>query len=129
MLQLVLTDLIEHHGVNAFYVGNQGNFDKMVIFLLKSLKQKYPHITYAVVLAYLPKGHISLDLDAQDFSTTIFPEGIEKVPKRFAICWRNKWMIRQSDIVVTWVVRDGGAARFESLAERQGKRLIKLYKG
>lgn len=26
-LREALTDLIEHHGVNLFYVGNQGNFD------------------------------------------------------------------------------------------------------
>ena len=29
-LRSVLIELIENHGVDVFYVGNQGNFDRMV---------------------------------------------------------------------------------------------------
>ena len=28
---------------------------------------------------------------------TLLPEGIENVPPRFAISWRNKWMLERSD--------------------------------
>ena len=57
----------------------------------------------------------------------MLPEGIEAVPPRFAIVWRNKWMLRQSDYVVTYVTHSwGGAAQFASLAERQKKTVIHL---
>jgi hypothetical protein len=61
-------------------------------------------------------------------SDTLLPEGIETAPKRFAITYRNKWMIEQSDFVVTYVVHDAasGAAQFKKLAERRGKTVMEL---
>lgn len=53
-LTAAIIDLIENKGVKKFYVGNQGGFDRMVRARLKELKKKYPHIEYAVVLAYMP---------------------------------------------------------------------------
>ena len=105
-----------------FYVGNNGNFDTMVRRQLEALSQAYP-ITYSVVLAYLPTKKSEYD----DYANTILPEGIETTPKRFAISYRKKWMIQQSDVVVTYVTHSfGGAAQFKELAEIQGKTLIEL---
>ena len=121
-LRTTLVDLIENHGATEFYVGNNGNFDTMVRRQLEELSKIYP-ITYSVVLAYLP----TKKNEYEDHSNTILPEGIETVPKRFAISWRNKWMIEQSDIVVTYVTHTfGGAAQFKEMAKRQGKTVIEL---
>ena len=123
-LRTTLVDLIENHGATEFYVGNNGNFDTMVRRQLENLSQTYP-ITYNVVLAYLPTKKSEYD----DFTNTLLPEGIESVPKRFAISYRNKWMIQQADAVVTYVTHSfGGAARFKAMAERQGKTVIELNK-
>ena len=121
-LRSTLIDLIENKNVNVFYVGNNGNFDTMVRHQLEDLSQTYP-ITYSVVLAYLPTEKNKYD----NLTNTIYPEGLETVPKRFAISWRNKWMIQQSDIVVTYVTHSfGGAVQFKVLAERHGKTIINL---
>lgn len=121
-LQATLIDLIENYGATEFYVGNNGNFDTMVRRQLENLFQTYP-ITYSVVLAYLP----TKKNEYEDHSNTILPEGIETVPKRFAISYRNKWMIKQADVVVTYVTHSfGGAWQFKSLAQRQGKMIIEL---
>ena len=121
-LRSTLIDLIENKNVTVFYVGNNGNFDTMVRRQLEELSQTYP-ISYSVVLAYLPTEKNKYD----DLTHTIYPEGLETVPKRFAISWRNKWMIQQSDIVVTYVTHNfGGAAQFKQMAERQEKTVIKL---
>ena len=121
-LRSTLIDLIENKNVNVFYVGNNGNFDTMVRRQLEDLSQTYP-ITYSVVLAYLPTEKNKYD----DLSNTIYPEGIETVPKRFAISYRNKWMTRQADTVVTYVTHThGGAWQFKAMAERQGKKVIEL---
>ena len=121
-LRATLVDLIENHGATEFYVGNNGNFDTMVRRQLENLSQTYP-ITYNVVLAYLPTKKSEYD----DYTNTIYPEGIETVPKRFAISYRNKWMLEQSDIVITYVAGTyGGAWQFKAMAERQGKKVIEL---
>lgn len=122
-LRAVLVDLIEHHGVEQFYVGQQGNFDTMVRAVLRELAKTYPQIRYAVVLEQLPK----LRGDARCFSDAIFPEGMEDVPPRFAISRRNEWMLRRADMVVTYVTHSwGGAAQYAKKAGKQGKIVLNL---
>ena len=120
-LRSTLIDLIENHDVKRFYVGNHGSFDAIVRRVLRDLSFTYS-ITYYVVIAYLPEKN------NQDCSDTILPEGIETVPKRFAISYRNKWMLERSDYVVTYVVHQigSGAAQFKELAEKQGKTVLEL---
>ena len=122
-LQETLVDLIENHAVDMFYVGRQGAFDAMVRSTLKKLKQEYPHIDYAVVLAYMP-GKPS---EYEDYSDTMLPEGIEAVHPRYAISWRNNWMLNHSDYVVTYITHSwGGAARFAKKAGALKKIIISL---
>ena len=124
-LREVLIDLIENHAVDVFYVGQQGAFDRIVRSVLKELASIYPHIRYAVVLERLPLKRD--EFDSRDYSDTMLPEGIEIVHPRFAISWRNKWMLDQSDYVVTYITHSwGGAAQFAEMAERQEKLIINL---
>ena len=124
-LQAVLVDLIENHAVDMFYVGQQGAFDGIVRSVLKELVSRYPPIRYAVVLERLPPKRD--EYDARDYSDTMLPEGIETVHPRFAISWRNKWMIKHSDYVVTYITHSwGGSAQFAEKAERQQKTEINL---
>lgn len=123
-LRTTLIDLIENYNATEFYVGNSGNFDAMVRRQLEELSRTYP-INYSIVLAYLPGKKTGYDHS----TNTIYPEGIETVPKRFAISWRNKWMIQRSDIVVTYVTHTyGGAWQFKELAKKMGKTIIDLTK-
>ena len=117
-------DLIENHAVDIFYVGQQGTFDEIVHSVLKELVLVYPHIRYAVILERLsPKRD---EFDVRDYSDTMLPEGIETVHPRFAISWR-KWMIKQSDYVVTYITHSwGGAAQFAEKAAKQNKHIINL---
>ena len=123
-LREVLIDLIENRSVNMFYVGNQGQFDTLVRSVLRHLQHEYPHINYAVVLAYMPGKQTEYD----DYSDTMLPEGIESVHPRYAISWRNNWMLKQSDYVVTYITHSyGGAAQYADKARRQKKNEINLY--
>ena len=122
-LRAVLVDLITNHGVDMFYVGRQGQFDTYVYSELKKLKQEYPQINYAVVLAYMPSKKTVYD----DYSDTMLPEGIESIHPRYAISWRNNWMLKQSDYVVTYITHTwGGAAQYAEKAKRQKKAIINL---
>lgn len=119
-LRRAVTELIVEQGVDHFYVGNQGRFDRMVRQLLREMTALYP-IHYDVVLAYFPKE------DGFDYSDTLVPDGLEKVHPRYAISWRNKWMVEQSDYVISYVCRTfGGAAQFTEMARRKNKIVINL---
>ena len=124
-LHEVLIDLIENHTVDMFYIGRQGAFDSIVRSVLKELVSAYPRINYAVVLERMPSEQD--EFDSRDYSDTILPEGIETVHPRFAISWRNKWMIKQSDYVVTYITHSWvGAAQFAEIAERKKENVINL---
>ena len=124
-LREFLVDLIENRAVDMFYVGRQGAFDAIARSVLKELVCAHSHISYAVVLECMPQN-----ADAPivfDYSDTIFPEGIEAVHPRFAIIHRNRWMLRQSDYVITCITHSwGGAAQFAEMAKRQKKRVINI---
>ena len=123
ILKSTLIDLLENHDVTTFYVGNQAGFDYLVKTVLKELANNYS-IDYFVVLAYLPREQDLLSSN----ELTLYPEGLETVPRRFAISYRNKWMIQHSDYVVTYVTNHiaSGAAQFKEIAEKQGKHVINL---
>ena len=124
-LREVLVDLIENYAVDMFYVGQQGAFDGIVRAVLKELVSVYPHIHYAVVLERMPPKRD--EFDTRDYADTMLPEGIEAVHPRFAISWRNTWMLKQSAYVVTYITHSwGGAAQFAEKAERQKKTVINL---
>lgn len=116
-LSAILKMLITEDGVRRFYVGNSGAFDAAVISALELLKTEHD-IEINVVLAYMPK---------ELCPNGLLPEGIEAVPPRFALDYRNNYMLNKSDVVVCYVTADfGGAAKFVKLALRRGKRVINL---
>ena len=120
-LQFIIEQLITEEQIYNFYVGHQGQFDSMVRSVLKELKVKYPHIRYTVVLAYMPDEHIK-EVYGED---TLYPDGLETVPRRFAISKRNDWMIQHSGYAVCYVHKiTGGAAKFREKAEKKGLRVI-----
>ena len=122
-LQSVVIDLITNHGVDMFYVGNQGAFDRLVRGVLREIVQECPQAQYAVVLAYTPSGR-----PAADAADTMLPEVIELVHPRYAISWRNNWMLQRSDFVVAYVAHSwGGAAQYMKKAIRSGKTVINLF--
>ncbi len=122
VLRQTIEHLIIESGADTFYVGNHGNYDHMVARILGELSHDYNYVNCAIVLAYLPPHnteHLPLP--------TIYPEGMEETPHRFAICKRNEWMISRSDIVVVYVTQTfGGAARYKRIAEKKGKHVINI---
>lgn len=119
-LRQVLLNLIENKKVDIFYVGNHGSFDYMVKELLKELKQIY-HINYYVVLAYIPAKN-----DYTDYYDTIYLDELNTVPHKYRIIERNKWMIKKSDFVVTYIRHLGNAREFKEIAKKQNKNIIDL---
>lgn len=114
--------LILSNGVDRFYVGHQGHFDALALKALRELKKQHPEIAYHVVLAYLPQRPLPYDPEE-----TLYPEGLETVPPRFAISRRNDWMLDRAEYAITYVVSPaGGAAKAKQNAMRLKKVVIEL---
>lgn len=125
-LIIALRKLIVCKNVDVFYVGNQGNFDSVVLQSLRLLQKDFPHIRYSVVLAYHPSVNRYSDFVKSE--ETLFPEEMEKIPIRFAIAKRNEWMISKSQYAVVFVRNSfGGASKYKTLAEKKGLKVINLY--
>ena len=70
---------------------------------------------------------IGLSAVFYDLNFTDSGEKIENIPPRFAINYRNKFMLEAADIVVTYVKHSwGGAAKYKRLAEKKNRRIIEI---
>lgn len=124
IISTVIEKLIAEGGVSKFFVGNNGDFDVKVTQALKALKQKYSFIEYFIVLAYLPVKNISMSIAGENL---IIPDGIENIHRRYAISYRNRWMIDHSDIVVAYITKSfGGAFQFVELSKKKGKTVYNI---
>lgn len=111
-------------GVHSFWCGGYGNFDACCARVVHGLKKEYPEIELIYILPYLSGHHIN---GIEMYDGTIYPEGLESVPPRFAIARRNQWMIKNSDVIVAWVDHTWGGAYTACLgAAKQGKKIINL---
>lgn len=111
-----------HNGVDTFYVGHQGQFDRMVFHCLTALQKTHPHVSFGVVLAYLPTGkHDPYQ------GGSLYPEEVSAGPPRFAIERRNKWMIAKAHVCLCYVTHPwGGAYKFAKQAKRAGLTVINM---
>lgn len=119
VLEKTIAELIQKYPDIQFYVGHNGHFDGMARIALKKLSAPY-----AVVLAYLPTRRDEILYRGEN---TLYPEGLETVPKRFAISHRNKWLVNNSDMVIAYIRYTASrAAEFVKSAERRGKTVINI---
>lgn len=123
LLEQTVQRLIEENEEITFLIGTHGTFDLMVQGVLGQALQKYPHITCHIVLSYIPFERN----DELYALPTLVPEGIESVPKRFAISFSNNYMVNECDTVVCYITHDwGGAAQFVEKAMKKGSVIINL---
>ena len=122
-LQTVIHSLIEQ-GATTFYLGGYGAFDGLAASVLRKEKKNHPWIERILVLAYLNGRQ-----DAVGYDGSVYPE-LEKIPRRFAILHRNRWMVQSADVVVAYVLHDwGGAATTLRYAKQKRKRIISYSEG
>ena len=110
-------------------IGCNGGFDKCVTNYLYELKNdKYHQIKICLVLDYLDRKFDEYDkrMIKKYFDDIIYPP-IENRMKKFAIVYRNKWMIDNSDYVIFFVHKSWGGAKLAmDYAKKQNKNYINL---
>ena len=104
--------VIVHFQVTEFYVGGYGQFDSMAADAVRSMQLRYTEVRLYLIYAYLPVRRD--DFITERYDGTIYPEGLESTPRRFAITKRNKWMVDQASAIIAYVDHDWDGA-FQTL--------------
>lgn len=123
-----LAEVVEKHineyGVNTFTVGHYGAFDSMAREVLRETKKRYEDITLYLLAPYALTQKTEIPMD---FDGTFFPEGLEKVPLRYAIVQANRYMVQNSDYLITYCHHIGNTRNIVEYAQRREKKgLIKV---
>lgn len=123
-----LTEAVKRHiteyGVTTFTVGRYGNFDSLVTGVLRDLKKQYTNIKLYLLAPYALTQKTDVPID---FDGTFFPEGLEKVPLRYAIVQANKYMVQHSNYLITYCHHVGNTRNIVEYAQRREKKgLIKV---
>lgn len=108
-----LEDAIEKHivgyGVTEFIVGNYGNFDRLAANAVIRAKQHHPQITLAMLLPYHP---VERPVEKPEgFDGTYYPEGMETVPRHFAIVRANRYVIDHVEYLIAYAWHPASNAR------------------
>ena len=123
LLDAAIKRHITEYGVREFVVGHYGRFDYMAAAAVKVAKEQRPDISLVLLLPHYPFPY-----DTEGYDSTYYPEGMEDVPKPFAIVRANEYMIRTSDYLICYDRGQIGKTRdFVELArKRERKGLIHI---
>ena len=122
-LRAEIKQLIVNKNVSEFVIGEYGSFDALASSAAVSLKSEFPDIRILRLIPYYRPSQSILLPDG--FDGSLFPEGLETVPKRFAIVCANQYMIEHSDHLICFVRysfgNSGKLLEFASKKEQKGK--------
>ena len=117
-IQCAVEKVITEYGVNEFVVGHYGNFDRLAASAVINAKCDHPDISLLMLLPYHPSERpVSLPTE---FDGTYYPDGMEEVPRRFAIVRANRYAIDNTDYLIAHV--DHPASNAQKLLEYASKR-------
>ena len=91
-----MVDAVIEKGVKDFYVGNNGNFDLYAQQVLERRCSK-TSLQYYILLSFPFEKALS---GMQE--RTLYTEGLEKTPLKFAIAKRNDYLIKKSDVLIVY---------------------------
>ena len=108
------------------YLGGYGSFDAFARLCGKKYQETHPNVKLIFVTPYITvdyqKNHDSKIL----YDEIIYPD-LEDKPLKFAISYRNKWMVEQADYVIACITHDwGGAYQTYKHAQRKKKLLFNI---
>ena len=111
VLSELLEDLILNQGVVEFWTGGMGNFDGSFSAAVRGLKRKYPDIKLILIKPYFSNElNTNKEYYEYTYDDVVIPDVLVGVHPKSAITKRNRWMVENSDFIVTYVRRDHGGA-------------------
>lgn len=110
------------------YLGGYGEFDEFAYRCCKKYKDTHPNISLIFITPYITVEYQKNHLDAykKKYDAIIYPE-IEDKPLKYAISYRNKWMVEKADYIVCGILYEfGGAYKTYQHAKRKNKKIINI---
>lgn len=126
----LLDEAIERHiaeyGVTEFVVGRYGRFDQLAAEALRRAKERHPGIRLRLLIPYHPAQR-PVDVPP-GFDDTYYPEGLETVPKRYAIVHADRALVRASQYLIAspGLGQSRELTQYALRRERQGKIQVTL---
>ncbi len=119
-VEAIITRLLREHDFVEFYVGNHGDFDRLTASAIKRTQKRLGRENSSLILV-LPYRNKDVEYYAQFYDDILFPLDPSVHPKA-AITQRNRWMVKQADLLIAYVEpnRTGGAAAALRYAEKEG---------
>ncbi len=112
----------------ALYLGGYGAFDYFAYNCCKKYKIKHPNVSLVFVTPYLTVSYQKNRLDylKANYDCILYPD-LEQIPPRFAIPYRNRYMIDNADFIIAYITHDwGGAYKTYHYAQQKGKQIYNL---
>ena len=106
-----------------FYLGGYGNFDDFAYDCCRKYQKTHPKVSLVFVTPYLivKKSNDPLEHCGRRYDAVLYPE-IENKPMKFAIYYRNRWMVDKADYLICGIEHSwGGAYTTYQYAKSQGK--------
>ena len=101
-LARAIDEAIMRDGVTEFVVGQYGAFDRMAAGCLVEAKKNHPGLRLVLLLPYHPAERpVALP---RGFDASLYPPGMEKVPRRLAIVRANEYMARHCDVLICYAL-------------------------
>lgn len=127
ILKEEIEKLIIKNNVTEFFIGSYGNFDNYAVNAVNCLKNKYSYIKLIYVTPYLYKLESDKNYINHICDETIYPEGLEVIPQKFAITHRNRWVVEHSDFMIVYVNHSyGGAYTAMKYGKNKGIKIINI---
>ena len=126
-LMSILDEAIGDRSVE-FFLGGYGGFDSFAYTCCRDFTEKHQNTSLVFVTPYITESYQKNHLEymAGGFDSIIYPE-LEKIPKRYAISHRNRYMAEKADLIICYVKRNfGGAYQAVRYAKSKGKEIINL---
>lgn len=111
-----------------FYTGAMGDFDAQFSNSVRRAKTIYPQIKLICVKPYFTNDlNTNKEYYAALYDDVVIPTEIIGLHYKSAIKARNRWMVDNSDLIISYVTRDyGGAADAIKYANNQNKHIINI---
>ena len=113
---------------SEFFLGGYGGFDSFAYSCAKKFKLYHPESSLIFITPYISTQYQNrhLQYKREEYDQIIYPE-LEKVPPRYAILHRNKWIVDKADIIISYIDRQyGGAYKMYEYAKRKNKNIYNI---
>ncbi len=110
------------------YLGGYGAFDKFAYECCKKYKAINPNVSLVYITPYLTLQYQCNHLEYQKtrYDQIVYPE-LEDKPAKYAIIYRNKYMVERADYIVAYISHAwGGAYSTYRYAKTKGKKIFNL---